>query len=285
MQWPVLRSVFPWRTGLLMCSIPVLALAAFLAWFQWELPPLQRYYLLTYWDSSKHAESPASVTQIEWLYKATPGRKSEIVRIVIPQDVDSNGAGLFPIGLSSSARERGWNELVKVPVQRWNSSELESFLQEDFYGNRTLREVIAEPLSFICVIPFLALYVAVMIRQELAGEWRRLYEELYGVEFASDWSALWWKLREQIQEWKCRLFAENKASLSASQLEPKEQPVTAADQRAYRAEDDPLLKSEKPTVAAALHVKPKRHMIFPGTRAIHNGDAPPKPWDKSQWID
>jgi ATP-dependent exoDNAse (exonuclease V) alpha subunit len=48
--------------------------------------------LVTYWDSSKHAESPASTTQIEWLYKAAPGRKSEIV---IRQDVDSSGVG-FP---------------------------------------------------------------------------------------------------------------------------------------------------------------------------------------------
>ncbi len=28
MQWLVLRRAFPWRTGLLMCSIPALALAA-----------------------------------------------------------------------------------------------------------------------------------------------------------------------------------------------------------------------------------------------------------------
>jgi hypothetical protein len=134
MQWPVLRRAFPWRTGLLMCSIPALALAAFLTWFRWELPPFERYYLMTYWDSSRHAEIPNSTTQIEWLYKATPGRKSEIV---IPQDVESNGAGFLPIGLSSSARERGWTQLIKIPIQRWKSSELESFLQEDFYGNRS----------------------------------------------------------------------------------------------------------------------------------------------------
>src|ERR1700744_1325348 len=112
MQWSVLRRAFPWRTGLLMCSIPALALAAFLAWVKLELSPLQRYYMMTYWESSKNVESPGSVTQIEWLYKAVPGRKSEIV---IPQDVEANGPGLFPIGLSSSARERGWNELVKAP--------------------------------------------------------------------------------------------------------------------------------------------------------------------------
>jgi hypothetical protein len=282
MQWPVLRRAFPWRTGLLMCSIPALALAAFLAWFRWELPPLQRYYLGTYWDSSKHAESPASVTQIEWVYKAAPGRKSEIV---IPQDIDSNGTGLLPIGLSPSARERGWNELVKVPVQRWKSSELESFLQEDFYDNHTFGEVIAEPLSFICVIPFLALYVAVMIRQELAGEWRRLYEELYGVEFASNWRALWWKVREQTQEWRHRLFAKAKASLSVPQSEPKEQPIKAANQRPSHVEREMPSRVEKQVVQVASPVKPKRHMIFPGSTASRNGDAPPRQWDKSQWID
>lgn len=282
MQWPVLRRAFPWRTGLLMCSIPVLVLAAFLAWFKWELPPLQRYYLMTYWDSSKHAEKAASVTPIEWLYKATPGRKSEIV---IPQDVESNGAGLFQLGLSSSARERGWNELVKAPVQRWKSSELQSFLQEDFYGNRSFGEVIAEPLFFVCIIPFLFLYVTVMIRQELAGEWRRLYEELYGIEFASDWSAVWWKSREQIQEWKHRLFVRAKASLSAPQLKPKELSANAANQRPSHAEREMPSRLEMPVVPVASPAKSKRHMIFPGAAAIRNGDALPEPWDKSQWID
>jgi hypothetical protein len=265
-----------------MCSIPALALAAFLGWFRWELPPLQRYYLVTYWDSSKHAESPASVTQIEWVYKAAPGRKSEIV---IPQDVDSNGTGLLPIELSSSTRERGWNGLVKVPTQSWKSSELESFLQEDFYGNRTFGELIAEPLSFICVIPFLVLYVAVMIRQELAGEWRRLYEELYGVEFASDWGALWDQFGEQIEEWKQRLFARAKASLSRRQLKPEEQLVVAVNQRPSHAERDMPSRGENPVVPIASPAKPERHMIFPGATAIRNGDVPPKPWDKSQWID
>ena len=282
MHWTLLRRVFPWRTALLMCSIPTLALATFLAWLRWELPPLERYYLMTYWDSSKHAESPASTTQIEWIYKSASGRKSEIV---IPQDVDSKGTGFFPIGLSSLARERGWNELVKVPAQSWRSSELESFLQEDFYGNRTLGELIAEPLSFICVISFLVLYVAVMIRQELAGEWRRLYEEHYGVEFACDWSAVWDQFGDQIEEWKQRLFARAKASLSRRQLRPEEQPVMVVNQRPSQPERDVPQRSERPVVPVASPEKPKQYMIFPGAAAIRNGDAPPNPWDKSQWID
>ncbi|WP_260705980.1 hypothetical protein [Edaphobacter flagellatus] len=159
------------------------------------------------------------------------------------------------------------------------------FLEEDFYGNRTFSEVIAEPLSFICVIPFLAFYVAVMIRQELAGEWRRLYEELYGIEFASDWSAVWWKFREQIQEWKHLLFARAKASLSAPQSEPKEPSANVANQRPSYGDHEISSRVDKPVVTVASSVEPKRHMIFPGAAAIRNGDALPEPWDKSQWIE
>lgn len=122
------RRAFPWKTALLVGSIPAFALAMFLAWFRWELPPLQAYYLVTYWESSKGAQKPASTTAIRWLYKAAPGHKSEPL---IDQDVDSNGSGLVPIGLSSSARQAGWTQLVKMPVENWNSSELESFLKAD----------------------------------------------------------------------------------------------------------------------------------------------------------
>jgi len=56
MQWAGIRRAFSWRTGLLMCSIPALASAAFMVWFRWELPPLEGYYLTVYWESSKSTE-------------------------------------------------------------------------------------------------------------------------------------------------------------------------------------------------------------------------------------
>jgi len=211
-----------------------------------------------------------------------PGRKSEIA---IPQDFDSNGAGFLPIGLSSSARERGWNGLVKAPAQRWKSSELESFLQEDFYDHRNFGELIAEPLSFICVIPLLAVCVAAMIRRELASEWRRLYEEIYGVDFGSDWSALWWNVGERIDDWKCQLFAVARARLSRRQLEPEEKSFAAANQRPLHPEGDTPLSGARPVVPVVSSAEPTRDMIFPGAAAIRNGNVPPKPWDESQWID
>jgi len=282
MQWAGLRRAFPWRIGLLMCSIPALALAALLAWFRWELPPLEGYYLMAYWESSKSTERPENTTQIQWLYKAAPGRQSEPV---IRQDIDSNGSGFPPIGLSSSARERGWTQLVKMPVQRWKSFELASFLQEDFYGNRTFREVIVEPLFTICVIPFLVLYVVVIMRQELAAEWRRLHEEVYGDEFTFDWRALWRQFKEQIREWKYRFIAGTKASLLNRQSDPKEQPFVTRNEKPFHAEADKPLRSEKPIVLATSPAKPKHHAIFPGAAAVRDGNVPPKPWHESQWID
>lgn len=281
MQWRVLRRTFPWRTGLLMSSIPVLALTVFLAWFRWELPPLERHYFTAYWDSSRHAERPESTTQIEWLYKAAPGRKIEIV---IPQDVDSDGAGFLPIGLSSSTSERGWNQLINVPAQTWKSSELESFLREDFYDNRTFGNLIFEPLSFICVIPFLVLYFAVMMRRELTGEWNRFRGELYGVESASNRNVFGGRLG-QLQERKKHLFAGIKARLSRHQSESEGQPVTVANQKPSDSGNDISLSGGQPVFPGAFPAKPKQHLIFPGSAAILSGDVPPKSWNESQWID
>ena len=196
MQRAGLRRAFPWRTALLMCSLPAMALALFIAWFRWELPPLEGYYLMTYWESSKTAENPESTTQIQWLYKAAPGGKSEPV---IRQDVDSDGSGFLPIELSSSARQRGWIQLEQTPIERIKSSELAGFLQEDFYDNRSFRHVIAEPLFSVYIVPFVVLYLVIMMRREFVAEWSLLYEELYEEAFAFDSHALCSQLRTRLR--------------------------------------------------------------------------------------
>jgi hypothetical protein len=43
---------FPWRLAGILALIPGLSLLAFWAWYTWQLPPLQRYYLVAYWDST-----------------------------------------------------------------------------------------------------------------------------------------------------------------------------------------------------------------------------------------
>lgn len=282
MQWAGLRRAFPWRTGLLMCSLPAMAFALFVAWFRWELPPLEGYYLMAYWETSRAAQNPEGTTQLQWLYKAAPGWKSEPV---IRQDVDSDGSGYLPIELSSSARQQGWMELVKSPTERVRSSELAGLLQEDFYDNRSFRQVIAEPLFYVYVIPFVVLYIAIMMRQELVAEWRRLYEGLYEDEFAFDSHALWLQLRSKIRAWIYRQIARAKARLSSVKSSPKVQPHHVANANTFRPEIDDTMRSEKSSLSATSPSRPQRHLIFPGAAAVRNGNAQPKPWDESQWID
>ena len=50
-----IRFAFPWRIALMLGLLPCLPLLGFWAWFQWEVPPLQRYYLAAYWHSSETA--------------------------------------------------------------------------------------------------------------------------------------------------------------------------------------------------------------------------------------
>lgn len=276
------RRAFPWRTALLVGSIPTLALVMFLVWFRWELPPLQAYYLVTYWESSKTAQNPASTTSIQWLYKAAPGRKSEPL---IDQDVDSNGSGLVPIGLSSSARQAGWTQLVEMPVQNWNSSELESFLKEYLYGNRTFRELLSEPLFFLVVIPFILLFGVILMKREIVEEWRQLYAGPFGDDLIFDMPVLWRRCKEQMGGWKGRLIANTKTSLSNRRSERKEQAFVTSNTKPYHAEVGTPLRYEKQVVPAASPVRPTHRFIFPGAEAIRNGDGPLKPWDESQWID
>lgn len=276
------RRAFPWNTALLVCSVPALALAIFLAWFRWELPPLQAYYLVTYWECSRVPQNAAGTTPIQWLYKAAPGRQSEPL---LDQDVDSNGSGLIPIGLSSSARQGGWTQLVKMPVQNWSSSELEGFLRDYFYGNRTFREVLSEPLFFVSVIPLILLYGVILMRREIVEEWKQLYAGPFGDDLIFDVSALRRRCKERMSDWKDRLVAGAKASLSSRRSEPKERPFAATNIRPNPTRIDTPLRSEKQVPPAAPSTKPKCYSIFPGAEAIRSSDAPAKPWDESQWID
>ena len=72
-----IRFAFPRRIALILTLLPCLPLLGFWAWLWWEVPPLQRYYLIAYWHSSEHANQPDAKTQIRWLMETAPGRKRQ----------------------------------------------------------------------------------------------------------------------------------------------------------------------------------------------------------------
>ena len=282
MQWAAIRRAFPWRTGLLMCLLPAMVLALFVAWFRWELPPLEGYYLMPYWQSSRASKNPESTTKIEWLYKAAPDQTSEPV---IRQDVDSDGTGFLPIELSSSARDRGWTKLVTSPRETVSSPELEKLLREDFYDNQSFRRVLAEPTFDACAIPFVVLFMAFMMRQELVSEWRRLFEELYEDDFDFDAHTLWADLKAQCRTWVNPQSASAKARLSRSQSSHRAQSDRPSNSTTVRKSIGDAQKSETVGQSEQPSTARQPRLIFPGLTAIGRSDAQLKPWDESQWID
>jgi hypothetical protein len=124
-----IRFAFPWRIALILALLPCLPLLGFWAWFQWEVPPLQRYYLIAYWHSSEHANEPDAKTQIRWLMETAPGRKREWLFAL---DVTKGSQSDLPLELSSFAVEQGWTGIERTPVESMDSAELEKLLREDF---------------------------------------------------------------------------------------------------------------------------------------------------------
>jgi hypothetical protein len=282
MQWLRFRAVFPGRIALLLALLPTIPLLIFGAWLRWELQPLERYYLPAYWESSEGAKQPGSTTQIEWLFKAAPGRKSEPV---IDVDVTSEGPWSLSLELSSSAYERGWIRLDKSRPEAVDSDELEVFLREDFYGHRSFRQVLAAPLLYACSAPFLVLYVALMMKRELGIEWNRLREEVSESELTLNLAETWNQFANRIRSWIGRRIRIEKARLqrgySAIKTVPNAPVIPGTVQQ---AEASPLM-GEKQHLSGSLKETPQRRFIFPGTASVHDAKEQSKPWDESQWID
>jgi hypothetical protein len=128
-----IRFAFPWRIALIAALLPCLPLLGFWAWFQWELPPLERYYLAAYWHSSETANQPNALTQIRWLMETAPGRKRHWL---FAFDVTEGSQNDLPLALSSAAAEQGWTGIERTPAESMDSTELERLLREDFYDGR-----------------------------------------------------------------------------------------------------------------------------------------------------
>lgn len=278
MQWPPLPRAFPLRIALLISAVPAITLTIFLAWFGWGLQPLERYYLVAYWESSKSAKQPGSTTQIKWLFKAAPGWKSEPA---IDVDVASGGMWNLSLELSSSANERGWISLAKSRPEAVNSAELEGLLQESFYGDRSFHEVIAELLLYASGVPFLVLYVAFMMKRELGIEWNRLREEALGSELTFNLVKPWSRFARRVRSWIGRRIGIEKARLQRDYSAIKTVPHTAVIPGVFQQPETSLLTGEKHD----LQVPPQRRSIFPGAVSLHNGKDQSQPWDESQWID
>lgn len=273
---------FPWNTALLVCSIPIFVLLLFTAWLRWELPPLQAYYLKAYWECSKETSTAGDTSEIQWLYKSAPGRKSAPV---IPHDVEFNGAGLLPIALSASARQDGWTQLVKLPAQTWPSPELEAFFKRDFYDGRTFLQVITLPMLLIYIVPLIFLFGTIYLRHEIVQEWRQLYSGPFGDDLIFDVPVLKRRLIASFKRWKEGSNASSEARSSSSGIVAAQASVKRAHESGFLSTESSPLSAGKPAVQTASSVKSTRRSIFPGARAQESSNKTFTPWNDSQWIE
>lgn len=282
MQWRSFRRAFPWRTVLLLSAVPALALVMFLGWLRWELQPLQRYYLFTYWECSEGLKQPRSATPVEWLYKTAPGRKD---KPVIDSDVISGGPWKLSLELSPAAREQGWTELGKTRPEAVRSSELEPFFQDYLYDHRSVRQLLAEPLLYASIVPFLVLYIALMLRKDLGLEWSRLCDEVSDSEFAFHWKRNRNQFALYSRSWIHRVIEAGMSQLKRGRLDSSTSTPSIHVPDTYQQAQSSAMKSEKQLPSSTPKKQPQRRSIFPGTASVSATNKQPKPWDKSQWID
>jgi hypothetical protein len=293
-----IRRAFPWQTAALLAVLLGAPLLAFAAWFVWEIEPLQSYYLLDYWQCSKAAEKAGSATEIRWLMKTAPGRRS---LPAIPSDVTTGKAGNLSLRLSSAAITSGWIGLEKSAPELVYSGELKDALGSNLYRDRSYSNFIALPLLEGCTFALtIVAFIVFTTRAELWLEWKRLWREVIAADsFRDDWrdaspnrhgisrpiTPREWlgKVRSTLADWTSRSVgkpaSEKVAIPTALQSQSLSSPanVQPADSRTKLSSKLPSQSEPKNTVQG--------QSIFPGARRANGVQQEPIAWDESQWID
>jgi hypothetical protein len=296
-----IRYAFPWRIALVLSLIPGLPILSFWAWFQWELPPLQRYYLVDYWQSSKTADQPDAQTQVQWLLETGPGHKA---RVLLVYDVGEGRQNGEPLEISSAAVGQGWTGIDKSPTDSVGSAELEDVLRRDFYDGRGFNQVVNDPVLFILMEWFLIIYLAFMTRGAMGAEWRELRRVVPEPQWPSNYERDWprnpegivarirtriatRKMEEKLDCESRNFWAEFRQRAIHGQS-PNPQPSKGSFEPAsteVRGEVPSASQPANPLTPAVPKPGPVQHKIFPGSTSSEATQSQPQPWDESEWID
>ena len=296
-----LRQAFPWRTSLVLALALCLPALTSWAWFKWELPPLQRYYLRAYWESSEAANEPGAVVQVRMLELTAPGRKSEWP---IDSDVTDDPFGDSPAVLSFRALSQGWTEIEESSPYVVGSTELEGVLRKDFYEGQSFRQVVGEPALYGCLAMLLTLLLAWMMRDDIGTEWRDAWRVVWEPE--SEWD-LGWDLPAHEGTLLTRIRIRIAQALGA--LKPtydgSRSPVVEGHPSSLhrpggsltiRCADSSSLCDDYPPSSMApslsepgsisqLDAGPSQHLVFPGSSLSYVPSKDADAWHESEWIE
>jgi hypothetical protein len=295
------RFAFPWRIALILALLSCLPLLGFWAWLRWEVPPLQRYYLIEYWHSSEHANEPDAKTQIRWLMEAAPGRKRQWL---FAPDVTEGSQNDLSFSLSSFAIEQGWTEIERTPLESMDSTELEKLLREDFYDGESFRQLVHEPLLYGLTAWVIVAYLAFMMRLDIGYEWRQLRRAVREPQSSLHYGWYWTENRDgmvtRIWSRMAHWMSGQKIRLEWTKFGPaisrRFSLKKLQDDESLRGSDRPALTEIRGEVSTArqLATAPPSHSpkppcqprtIFPGSSASDAAHSQSEPWDESKWVD
>ena len=296
-----IRFAFPWRIALILALLPCLPLLGFWAWLRWEVPPLQRYYLVAYWHSSDHADQPDAKTKIRWLMETAPGRRRQWL---FAPDVTDGSESELPLELSSLALEQGWTGIERTAVESVDSTEVEKLLREDFYDGESFRRLVNEPLLYCVAAWLIVAYLTFVMRGNIGYEWRQLRRAVTEAQWSSNYRRDWTENRDAIAA-RIRLRIAHWISKQKTALEwPSCGPATSRRFGLKKLSNpETLLRSDRPastqvrgevSTARQLATPPPSHppkppsqrrTIFPGSCAPDAAHSQSEPWDESEWID
>ncbi len=296
-----IRFAFPWRIALILALLPCLPLLGFWAWLRWEVPPLQRYYLVAYWHSSEHADQPDAKTQIRWLMETAPGRKRQWL---FAPDVTEGSASELPLELSSFALEQGWTGIERTAVESVDSTEVEKLLREDFYDGESFRRLVNAPLLYAVAAWLLVAYLGFVLRGDIGYEWRQLRravtEPQWSTNYGQDWpenrDGIATRIRLRIAHWMSEQKTELERPSFGSAISRRFGLKKLPNPETLRGSDRPASTQIRGEVSTARPVatpppshspKPpsQRRTIFPGSSPSAAARSQSKPWDESEWID
>jgi hypothetical protein len=185
-----------------------------------------------------------------------------------------------------------------------DSTELEKLLREDFYGGKTFRQLMNEPLVYGVTTWLAVAYLAFMMRDDIGAEWRQVRREVSEPKWSSDYGDDWpdnravisARTRSRIAHWIderkiqliwanfsaaiCRRSSLNKSAIPES-LRGSSRPVSK------EVQDEVSTARQPATPLASNPAKPlsQRRTIFPGLSASDAAQSPSEPWDESKWIE
>ena len=296
-----IRLAFPWRIALILALLPCLPLLGFWAWLRWEVPPLQRYYLIAYWHSSEYANQPDAKTQIRWLMETAPGRKRQWL---FAPDVTEGGLNDLSFNLSSFAVGQGWTGIERTAVESVDSTEVEKLLREDFYDGESFRRLVNEPLFYGVAAWLIVAYLTFVVRGDIGYEWRQLRRAVTEPQWSSNYGRDWTENRDGITA-RIRLriahwISEQKTELEWPSVGPaigrrfglKKLPNPGTLRGSHRHASTQV-RGEVPTARQLATPPPshppkppsQRRTIFPGSCASDAAHSQAESWDESKWID